>query len=99
MADALRAELWNSGVSIGVICPSSTDTGFQDRTIKQGAAQRRVRVRRHSAESVGRAIARMATSRRSEALLGVESKLMIFADAIAPRLVDWLLARTLTRRP
>jgi short-subunit dehydrogenase len=98
VADALRPELRGTGVTVGVVCPASTDTGFRDRALRHGPAQRQVRPRRHTAESVGRAIVRMAGSRRREAILGFEAKLLVWGDALAPGLVDWILARSLTRR-
>ncbi len=97
IADALRCELWRSGVTVGVVCPASTTTAFADHGLRAGPPQRRVRPRRHSPESVARAIVRMAGSTRREAILGCEAKLLAFADLIAPGLVDVMLARTLTR--
>jgi short-subunit dehydrogenase len=98
VADALRAELAGTGVTVGMVCPASTDTGFRDRALRRGPAQRQLRPRRHSAESVARAIVSMARSGRREAVLGAEAKLMVWADALAPGLVDRILARSLTRR-
>ena len=95
MADALRSELVGSGVSVGLVCPASTETGFQDNARRSGPGQKRIRPRRHSADSVARAIVSMAASRRREIILGFEAKLLTFADLIAPGLVDRLLARTL----
>jgi short-subunit dehydrogenase len=99
VADALRSELRGSGVTVGVLCPSSTDTDFQGAALRSGIGQRPVRLIRRSPESVARAIVSMAASRRRERILGFESKLMNFADVIAPGLVDWILARALTRKP
>jgi short-subunit dehydrogenase len=100
MADALRAELRGTGVSVGVVCPSSTDTAFDSRKMRQGPRQEAVRVARHSAESVARAILRMAASRRREHVLSVEGKLMLLASRLAPGFIDWLLGRVLVaRRP
>jgi len=98
MADALRAELWGSGVSVGLVCPSSTATEFQDRLTRKGPPQRRIRPRTHTAESVARLIVRMADSRRREVVIGVEAKLLALVDAVAPGFVDWFLARVLTRK-
>ena len=98
IADALRSELYHSGVSVGVVCPSSTTTEFQDHILREGPAQKRSRPRRHPPEAVARAIVRMAGSRRREVILGVEAKLLHLADTLAPGLIDWLLARMLTRR-
>lgn len=97
IADALRAELWGSGVTVGVVCPASTATAFAEHARRSGPQQRRVRPRRHSPESVARAIVRMAGSTRREAILGFEAKLLTFADLLAPGLVDRVLARALNR--
>ena len=95
IADALRAELLGTGVSVGVVCPASTETRFHENALRSGPAQRRVRPRRHSAESVARAIVGMADSKRREMILGMEAKLMVLADTFAPGLVDRILARML----
>jgi len=98
LADALRTELYGSGVSVGLVCPSSTRTEFQDHLLREGPSQRRVRPRSHSPESVARAIVRMADSNRREIILGAEAKLLAFVDTLAPGLVDWFLARALARK-
>jgi short-subunit dehydrogenase len=98
VADALRAELCGTGVSVGVVCPSSTRTDFQRNSLRSGPGQRRMRLLRRSPESVARAIVSMASSRRRERILGFESKLMTFVDVISPGLIDWILARSLTRK-
>jgi short-subunit dehydrogenase len=98
VADALRCELWGSGVTVGIVCPTSTETDFQYHALRAGPPQRRVRPRRHSVESVARAIVSMAASRRRERILGIEAKLMTLVDTVAPAVMDWILARTLTRR-
>ena len=97
VADALRSELWGTSVSVGVVCPASTETTFRDNALRVGPSQRSVRPIRRSAESVARAIVSMAGSRRREHILGAEAKLMVLADTLAPGLVDWILARALTR--
>ncbi len=53
---------------------------------------------RRSAEYAARAIVCMAGSRRREMILGAEAKALTFVDTLAPGLIDWLLARMLTRR-
>ncbi len=97
-ADALRSELWGTGVSVGLVCPSSTDTGFRQHGLSVGPKQKQVRPVRRPAEYVARAIVSMAGSRRREMILGAEAKAMTFVDTLAPGLIDWLLARMLTRR-
>lgn len=98
LADALHPELHGTGVSLGIVCPSSTATEFHDRQIRQGPRQRRVRPLRHSAEKVARAIVRMAKGRRREMLLSPEGRFMVFVDTFAPRFVDRILARMFKSR-
>ena len=98
MADALRVELRGTGVTVGVVCPSSTVTELTERKLRSGPQQRSVRLARHSAESVARAILRMARSRRREIVLSPEGKLMMWANAVAPSLIDGILARVLLRK-
>jgi short-subunit dehydrogenase len=98
MADVLRAELVGTGVSVGVVCPSSTATEFDDRKLRDGPAQKRTRVQSHTAESVARAIVKMAASRRREIVLSAEGKLMVAVNAVAPGLMDRILNRALVKR-
>jgi len=98
MAEALRSELHGSGVTVGLVCPSSTDTEFEQRRLSEGPRQRRVRPRSHSADFVARAILRMAGSRRRELLLAVDAKLLNLANRLVPGLVDGMLSRMLTRK-
>lgn len=96
-ADALRAELWGTGVTVGIVCPSSTATDFDASKVRSGVAQHRVRVASHSAESVAEAIVRMAASRRVEVVLSAEGKLLVIVNLLSPKLADWILWRALVR--
>ncbi|HEX6850137.1 MAG TPA: SDR family NAD(P)-dependent oxidoreductase [Candidatus Polarisedimenticolaceae bacterium] len=96
-ADALRSELWGTGVSVGLVCPSSTTTEFQQRIVREGVPQKRVRVASHTPESVAVAIVRMASSTRREIVLSAEGRAMHVLNRIAPRLMDWILWRTLVK--
>lgn len=98
IADALRGELVGTGVTVGVLCPSSTATEFQEKLLREGPSQNRVRPRRHSARSVARAIVRMSRSRSREKILSAEGKLLVAANAVAPSLVDRILAKALRPR-
>jgi short-subunit dehydrogenase len=98
IADALRPELLGSGVTVGIVCPSSTETEFDARKLRAGIPQRKVRVQRHSAESVARSLVRMAGWTRREMVLSPEGKLMVVVDRLAPWLMDWVLARALVKK-
>jgi NAD(P)-dependent dehydrogenase (short-subunit alcohol dehydrogenase family) len=96
MCDALRPELAGTGVTVGLVCPTTTASEFQARLLREGPSQRRVRLRSHPPESVARAIVEMARSRRRKRVLTLEGKLLAWAGRFAPGLVDRFLARTLT---
>ena len=98
MADVLRVELVGSGVSLGTVYPSSTESEFQDRTKRVGTEKKPPRPYRHSTLKVANAILKMARSRRPEMLLSLEGNAMSLVDKISPRLVDMILARILRRR-
>jgi short-subunit dehydrogenase len=98
MADSLHCELHGTGVSLGVLCPTSTTSEFHDRLQREGPSQRRVRPRHQSAEKVARAVVRMAASKRREMVLSAEARFMVFVDQIAPKLVDAILARMMLHR-
>jgi len=98
IADALRAELHGSGVSVGVICPASTETEFAGRRLREGPSQKPVRPGRHTPDSVARAILRMAGSRRREMVLTPEGKALAWANVFLPGILDGFLARMLVRR-
>jgi len=99
MADALRTELVGSGVSVGLVCPSSTESELHERALRHGPGQRRVRPRRHGADKVADAIVRMAASNRREILLSGEAKLLALGSRLFPGLIDRLLARMLRGGP
>ena len=98
LADALRPELLGTGVTVGIVCPSSTTTRFDERKMRSGIPQNKVRVQRHSPASVARAIVRMSRSSRREMVLSAEGRLMVVVNALSPRLMDWVLAKTLVKR-
>jgi len=98
IADALRPELWGTGVTVGIVCPSSTETEFDERKLRAGPPQRSVRVQRHSAESVARSIVRMARTTRREMVLSPEGKLMTIVNTLSPKFMDWVLAKALVKK-
>ena len=98
MADVVRVELVGTGVSLGTVYPSSTESEFQDRTRRVGLDRKPKRPHRHSTLGVARAILRMSASKRTEMLLSFEGNFMALVDKVSPRLVDWILSRVLKRR-
>ena len=95
MADALRPELSGTGVTVGIVCPSSTTTSFEEKKLRAGPPQIHVRVQKHSPESVARALVRMARGTRREIVLSPEAKLMNVMNRLAPGVLDRILAKVL----
>jgi short-subunit dehydrogenase len=98
MADALHVELRGTGVSLGVVCPTSTKSEFQERIMSRGERQKRVRPGAQTAEHVARVIVKMARTHRREIVLSAEARFMVFVDSFAPWFVDYVLSRIMLRR-
>jgi len=98
MAEALRPELHGTGVTVGIVCPSSTTTEFAERKLRAGPPQKNVRMQKHSAESVAAALVRMARSTRRELILSPEGKLMNVVNRLAPGILDRILANALVKK-
>lgn len=97
LADALRPELYGTGVTVGLVCPSSTATEFDANKRRAGRPQAKVRVQHHSPESIARSIVRMARWNRRELVLSPEGKLMGVLSRLSPALMDWILYRALVK--
>jgi short-subunit dehydrogenase len=95
IAEALRSELFRSGVKVGVVYPSYTQTEFHSRLKRKGPGQKQKRLTRHSADSVARAIVRAARSGRRTIILSPEGKFLHYANRHIPGLLDRILAKVL----
>lgn len=81
----LRQEMRGSGVHIGAVFPSHTDTPQMDSVTAPKIAEKM------RPEQVARAIVRCAEKRKKEILVPFFScKLLVWADAISPSFSDWL---------
>ena len=82
-----------------LVCPMlTTESEFSRRLTHVGPRQESRRIARHPAESVARAILRMAGSRRRIVVLSLEGKLLLWLNALAPGILDRIIARFLMRR-
>lgn len=98
LLDSLRAEIHGSGVSAGIICPSSTETEFRQARVSRGPSQKNVRAATHSAASVADVIVRMARSTRRRYVCSAEGRLMVAVNAVAPGFLDAMLHRILVEK-
>ena len=95
LTESLRVELARSGVHASVVCPVGTDTEFVDAMIVKSPATRS-HVRQgpiQSAVHVANLIVRCAKRPRPEVYPYPPSRVLVLMNALAPGLVDRLLAR------
>ncbi len=91
-SDALRAELRPSGIQVTLISPSTTRSEFFDAVIDtpQGTTSRSLGS--WPPERVARATLAAIAARRSEAILSLAGKALVYADRLAPPLVNFAVA-------
>jgi short-subunit dehydrogenase len=92
-SEALRAELARHGIHVLLVCPGGVETEF-DANLIEGRTRRVFRSRkRMSADRCARIIVRAMRRRKNEVVITASAKLVVWLNALAPRLVDWAVAR------
>ncbi len=91
-SESLRAESRGDGIDVLVVSPGTTRTEFFDRSID---AEKHRRPNRRGVEPALVARRTIAAIRRGkhEIVVGGSAKLLVWANRLAPRLVDAILAR------
>jgi len=92
-SDSLRAELAASGIQVTLVSPSTTSSEFFDSVIDTPADAKSNSVGSWSPERVARATLAAIVSRRSEVILSLGGKALVYADRIAPALVNFAVAQ------
>jgi short-subunit dehydrogenase len=92
LSQSLRAELWQSGVSIIIVYPGYTQTAFFDHEKKVGGA-RRPRGPFMSPDKVALAILNAIIHGKEDLVLSLEGKALSFSQRFLPWLVDIGMAR------
>lgn len=93
LTESLRVELMSAGVHVTLVCPTTTDTEFFDRTPagrKAGDGFRKY-VSSMPAAVVGRKIAAVAGRRKPELVFSPAGKFLALSAALAPGLTDHLM--------
>jgi short-subunit dehydrogenase len=98
LADALREEVRDGGVSVTLVCPGFVDTPIARRALlpdgrPRGAGERRVVGRAMSAEACARAVVRAADRRRRRVVLTSMARLLTAIHRVSPRLASALVRR------
>lgn len=99
LSESLRVELKNSGIRVSVVYPGGTRTQFFD-AVRKGDARTDFKPLGHvqSAEQVARAIVRCIHDPRIEVYPYWPGRFVGWVNAVAPSLVDSVLARWLKER-
>ncbi|HEX4872682.1 MAG TPA: SDR family NAD(P)-dependent oxidoreductase [Nevskiaceae bacterium] len=96
-SDALRAEVWRSGVKVTVICPGFIRTQMSVNAITgdggQHAQMDRGQARGMDAEACARQIWAAVAADRAEALVGWKEAILVRLQRHCPALVRYLVAR------
>jgi short-subunit dehydrogenase len=93
LCEALRVELAGSGIAVSVICPVGTSTEFFEAAVALGGLRVGPMGPVQTAERVAAAIVRCARRPRPELIVYPPARLLVILNALAPRLVDWILLR------
>jgi short-subunit dehydrogenase len=92
-SESLRAEQAKDGVHVLVVCPGGVETAFDENMLEKGRRITRAGRRRMSADRCAELIVAAMRRRRNEVVITAEAKLALWANRIAPRILDWFLAR------
>ncbi|MGC9454516.1 MAG: SDR family oxidoreductase [Phycisphaerae bacterium] len=93
LTESLRVELMSAGVHVTLVCPTTTETEFFDRTPtgKKAGAGLRKYVSSMPAAVVGRKIAAVAGRRKPELVFSAAGKLLALSAALAPGFTDHIM--------
>jgi short-subunit dehydrogenase len=94
ISEALRVEMKGSGIEVSIICPAATHTEF-GANIRRGDVNQNFKSMGHiqSAEEVARSVVQCMKEPKAEVYPYRTSKLLVWVNAIAPSLVDKVMAR------
>ena len=91
-SDSLRAELAPEGIQVTLISPSTTRSEFFGALIDTDAGQDSSSIGSWPAERVAEKALASIRARRSEAILSLAGKALVYSDRLAPLLVNAILA-------
>ena len=93
-SDALRAELAGTSVRVTLVSPSTTESEFFDVLVDSDANATSKSFGSWPADRVAAATLAAVGKRRSEVILSLGGKLLVYADRICPPLMNWLLRKS-----
>jgi short-subunit dehydrogenase len=93
LTEALRVELYGSGIAVTLVRPGTTRTSFAENRLGSGRERRRVNASAATPDQVGRAILRAAIREPRVQYVALADRLRVGLSLLAPRVADWMLAR------
>jgi NAD(P)-dependent dehydrogenase (short-subunit alcohol dehydrogenase family) len=93
LAESLRVELVGSGITVTVVRPGTTRTGFKANRLGGAGERRNLKRAGVQPERVARAILQAARQEPREAYVTLADRLVLLGASLVPRLVDAVLAR------
>jgi len=91
--DAVRAEWSHYGIQFSLVSPSTTASEFFDSVIDSTGDKAVNRVGVWTPEKVARASLATIVARRSESILSLGGKALVYADRLTPPMVNFILAK------
>ena len=92
-SDSLRAELASENIQVTLVSPSTTKSEFFDQLIETDAASQSKSIGSWPPRRVAAAALRAIKSRRSEVICSIGGKALVYADRIAPPLMNRVLRK------
>ena len=92
-SDSLRAELASAGIQVTLVSPSTTKSEFFDSLIQTDPNQSSSSLGHWSPQRVADRAYRAIRKRRSEVILSWGGKTLVYADRLAPSLMNAILAQ------
>ncbi len=93
LSDAIRAELAADGIQVTLVSPSTTRSEFFDSLIETDAGQSSKSFGSWPPERVAQTAMAAIRARRSEVICSLGGKALVYADRIAPPLMNRILAK------
>jgi len=91
--DSLRIEVAKDNIEVILIMPGYTDTPFFDNMTRYGGPPRVTKMKGQHPRQVAAAILRACRRHQREVVLTLPAKVGAFTKRLAPRFLDWSLAR------
>ena len=94
LSDSLRAEFAPLGVQVTLVSPSTTRSEFFDSLVETSAEQTSKSIGSWPPEKVARTTLAAIEARRAEVILSLGGKALVYADRLAPPLMNAILAQS-----